>query len=118
MLTAPWPHRMRVDYLATSVDGSGGTTQSWTTRQAAVECLISVGGGSKGERFEQLSLTSQMTIGTYYSGTQQADRIYIETGPNNGRYGTVTGITRPGPSPLGLVAPTSFYVITCELLET
>lgn len=90
------PHTVTVESVTTAKDTSGGTTETYATRQAAVACLITQQKGKTEDRFDAQRKVQMHTVSMTYASTTPGDRLLVTTGPSNvlNKYLYVVGITR------------------------
>ena len=108
------PHTVTVESVTTSSDTSGGTQETYATRQASVACLITQQSGSIDHRFNAARLVQRHTVTMTYASSTPGDRLYVSLGPSNvqGKYLKVIGLTRHG----GVGSIDAFSRLNCEQL--
>lgn len=109
------PHTVTVQSVTTAKDTSGGTTETYATRQAGVKCLITQQQGRIDERFDAPRRTQDHTVTMTYAGTQPGDRLLVTKGPSTvlNKYLFVRGLTRHEQPDSGIDA---FSRLACEQL--
>lgn len=77
------PHTVTVQKSAAAKDSSGGTVETFTTRQAGVACLVTQQAGRTDRRFDAQPKAQTHTVSTTYTGVRPGDRLLVTAGPAN-----------------------------------
>ena len=88
-----------MDKAVWSRDASGGNSATWSTRTAAVACLVTQQNASTPGEHHQLdgvNVSHTVSFLTASSAVAAGDRLYVLTGPSAGKYLKVLGVAVHG----------------------